>query len=44
MDQAIEAHEHGKRRGGVRFPERPTMQPALDRNLARFHREWKGAI
>ncbi len=44
MDQAMEAHEHGKVRGGVRFPKRPTMQPALERNLARFHREWKGAI
>jgi hypothetical protein len=44
MDQAIEAHEHGKRRGGVRFPKRPTMAPALERNLARFHREWEGAI
>lgn len=44
MDQAIEAHEHGKERGGVLFPKRPTMQPALERSLARFHREWKGAI
>lgn len=44
IDQAIEAHEHGKERGGVRFPERPTIHPALQRNLARFHREWKGAI
>jgi hypothetical protein len=44
IDQAMEAHEHGKRRGGVKFPKRPTMQPALERSLARFHREWKGAI
>jgi hypothetical protein len=44
IDRAMEAHEHGKRRGGVRFPKRPTMQPALQRNLARFHREWRGAI
>jgi len=44
MDQAMEVHEHGKRRGGVRFPKRPTMAPALGRNLARFHREWKWAI
>jgi len=28
----------------VTFPARPFMQPALQRNLARFHREWKGAI
>ena len=44
MDQAMEVHEHGGIRGGVQFPERPTMQPALQRNLARFHREWEGAI
>lgn len=44
IDQAMEAHEHGKARGGVRFPKRPTMAPALQRNLARFHREWEGAI
>jgi hypothetical protein len=44
IDQAMEVHEHGGSRGGVEFPGRPTMQPALERNLARFHREWKGAI
>ena len=44
IDQAMAVHEHGEERGGVRFPQRPTMHPALERNLARFHREWKGAI
>lgn len=44
IDQAMQVHEHGGRRGGVTFPQRPTMAPALQRNLARFHREWKGAI
>ena len=44
IDQAMEAHEHGKRRGGARFPARPTIAPALEQNLARFHREWRGAI
>ncbi len=28
----------------ITFPPRPFMQPALQRNLARFHRDWKGAI
>ncbi len=28
----------------ITFPPRPFMQPALKRNLARFHHEWKGAI
>jgi len=44
IDQAMQTHEHGGVRGGVRFPARPTMAPALQRNLARFHREWRGAI
>lgn len=44
IDQAMEVHEHGGRRGGATFPERPTMQPALKRNLARFHRSWDAAI
>ena len=44
IDQAIQVHEHGGVRGGVRFPARPTMAPALQRNLARFHREWRGII
>lgn len=28
----------------VTYPARPFMQPALQRNLARFHKEWQGAI
>ncbi|KKM98312.1 hypothetical protein LCGC14_1159260 [marine sediment metagenome] len=44
LDQSMETHEHGLTRGGVKFPKRPTMQPALERSLARFHREWEGAI
>jgi len=28
----------------VTYPARPFMHQALQRNLARFHREWKGAI
>ena len=28
----------------VTFPARPFMQPALARNLARFHREWQGIM
>lgn len=44
IDQAMQFHEYGGVRGGVRLPARPTITPALQRNLARFHREWKGAI
>ena len=32
------------RRRLITYPARPFMQPALYRNLARFHREWQGAI
>ena len=28
----------------VTYPARPFMAPALQKNLARFHREWQGAI
>lgn len=28
----------------VTYPARPFMHPALKRNLARFHRDWEGAI
>ena len=49
------AHEKQSRRGRPRkgtsikrwaviYPARPFMQPALQRNLARFHRDWQGAI
>jgi len=41
---AISAHEHGGNYKGTQFPKRPTVAPALERNLARFHREWRGAI
>lgn len=44
IDEGMEVHEHGGTRGGVQFPPRPVMFPALMRNLARFHREWRGAI
>lgn len=44
LDTAMQQHEHGGVRGGVRFPPRPTMAPALLRNLARFHREWQYSI
>lgn len=32
------------RRISVTYPARPFMAPALAKNLARFHREWQGAI
>jgi hypothetical protein len=44
IDQAMQLHEHGGKRGKTTFPRRPTMAPALERNLRRFHYEWRGAI
>ena len=37
-------HEHGLMEDGRRYPERPTMQPALERNIERFHRDWRSSI
>lgn len=39
-----EAHEFGKRRGEQDFPKRPTMGPALDKNLDVFANSWNGSI
>lgn len=37
-------HEHGLTEEGRQYPERPTMRPALERNLSRFHRDWRSSI
>ena len=37
-------HEHGRRYKGARYPQRPFMEPALQANLKRFQRGWKGSI
>jgi len=37
-------HEHGLTEEGRDYPPRPTMAPALERNIARFHREWRHSI
>lgn len=39
-----ETHEFGKRRKGRTYPARPTMGPALRRNVLRFGNEFKGSI
>ena len=38
------AHEFGEDYKGIDYPERPFMQPALDRALPRFMESWSGAI
>lgn len=43
-EKAIRAAGYGPAMQSITFPARPFMQPALERNLARFHREWQGAI
>jgi hypothetical protein len=41
---AMQAHEHGGRRGADRYPPRPTMQPALEKVLPRFAADWAHSI
>ena len=44
IGDAMRAHEHGGRRGQNVYPERPTMRPALERNIDRFHEDWRASI
>ena len=44
VGEAGATHEFGQERGGVDYPERPFMGPALERNLDRFADSWRGAI
>lgn len=37
-------HEFGEERGGVDFPERPTLGPALGANAGRIGDQWAGSI
>lgn len=41
---ALSAHEHGMTYKGADYPARPTMGPALDRNLDRFAAGFAGSI
>jgi len=44
VDEVAATHEHGLREDGRDYPERPTMGPALERNVERFHRDWRASI
>ena len=44
IGQAMAVHEFGGRRGKGTYPKRPTMGPALNRNLDRFASQWRGTI
>lgn len=44
IGEAMSAHEHGGEYKGTEFPQRPTMGPALERNLDRFAADWAGSI
>lgn len=37
-------HEFGNERGGVRYPERPTLGPALEASLGRIAGQWKASL
>jgi hypothetical protein len=44
VDEAGAAHELGGEFHGQIFDERPFMEPALEKNLDRFHSDWTGSI
>ena len=44
VDQTAAVHEHALREEGRQYPKRPTMGPALERNVDRFHRSWRNSI
>ena len=44
VDTIAATHEHGLTEDGRDYPERPTMAPALDRAIDRFHRDWRASI
>lgn len=44
VGQVAATHEHGLTEDGRDYPERPVMQPALERNIERFHRDWRASI
>ncbi|MBC8869197.1 MAG: hypothetical protein H8E44_07255 [Planctomycetes bacterium] len=37
-------HEFGEREEGRNYPIRPTIYPALERNIERFHRDWRASV
>ena len=39
-----ETHEFGKTEEGRDYPERPTVGPALERNIERFQKDWRSSI
>ena len=42
--ETMSIHEHGLPLDGKPYDKRPTMQPALERNVDKFHRDWKASI
>jgi hypothetical protein len=44
IGEAMSAHEHGKEYKGQKYPDRPTMGPAMEANTTRFADDWRGSI
>ena len=44
VGESAKAHEFGGRYKGADYPERPTMRPALERNLHRMGGQFQGII
>jgi hypothetical protein len=41
---SMQIHEHGGTEGGTQYDARPTMAPALEANVEKFHRDWKASV
>jgi hypothetical protein len=44
VGEVAATHEHGLIEEGRDYPERPTMAPALERNVERFHKDWRASV
>jgi hypothetical protein len=44
FNKLMATHEHGETWKGTKYDERPTMAPALEANVEKFHRSWQSSI
>jgi predicted transcriptional regulator len=42
--ETMSIHEHGLSLDGKPYDKRPTMQPALEKSVDKFHRDWRASI
>lgn len=44
FETIMSIHEYGLTENGVQYDQRPTMHPALEANVDKFHSNWKASI